>query len=137
MKCQFCPQKEDLIPLQELLGEPPHSHDFDKDGKLFKICPNCFSCDNDTLRTDRILVLKELARASKYSRRDKKTVLFLICNKKELSHEERKILVSDTMKEIKDTSDKLCVAKISEIFDLKKSRIEMLFYNIKVYRKVK
>ncbi len=57
IRCAFCEEKTELQSIKDLLGEV-HTYDYDKDGKLFKICPSCLTVDSLSLRGTRE-VLKE------------------------------------------------------------------------------
>ena len=137
MECVFCSERPMLLSIPDLTGEPIHSHDFDKDGKPFYVCPNCFTCDNSGLRAERYTIKYVIEDTSKYSRRDKQVLVRRLCtiHSKNISNKNK--AVSEVMKEIKDKTDKSCIEFISEYFGETSRRIEVLFYNIKMYRKYK
>ena len=135
MDCQFCEEKPELISIVELTGELPHTFDFDKDGKLFKVCPSCLTVDNIGLRIERDLVKK--AETHTYSHKDKEVIVYIICNLKKLKGEERKTTVASVMKQIQHESDERVVSYLSSFFNFYESKVEILFHNVKIYRKEK
>ncbi len=134
MYCDFCPDKPKLSPLIEVTGEQPHSHDFDTDGKVFRICPTCLTVDTISLREERLLIKIRKQTNSSYSRRDKKVAVFHICKLLGLKDENRKITISKIMKVIKPLSDSECFERISKELKISPIKVELLFYNVKRYR---
>lgn len=137
MQCVFCSERPMLLSISDLTGEPIHSHDFDNEGKPYYVCPECFSCDNSGLREDRKLIKFENERTNKYSRRDKQILIRMLCDKHEEDMSNKNKAVAEVMREIKGSTDKSCIAYISEYFGETAYKIEVLFYNIRIYRKIR
>jgi len=137
MHCESCEEKPKLVNIAEITGESPHTYDFDEEGKLFKICPNCFTADSLSLKGTRELSKSILENQSGYSRRDKKAVCTIICNTRRLYGEERKIRMSTIINSVKFATDRDSEKKLAKFFDVKLVKIQMLFYNVKVYRMLK
>ena len=137
MNCEYCNDKPELVTIDELTGELPKTHDFDKDGKLFKVCPNCFSCDNIGFREERLIKLRELLSKNQISYRDKCLVLKICCDKNNIKLEQKRITVSKVMSTLKNKSDNQIVRIISEYFNLESVKVSMLFQNVKFLRLLK
>jgi hypothetical protein len=135
MECNFCDEKPKLLTIIEFTKGRPHSYDFDQDGKQFKICPNCLSCDNAGLRAEREHTLTLLKLKNQFSGRDKQKVIQILCDRKEMKWEEKKLTVSSLLKQLKDVSDRKCKEILSLAFGVEIVRVDILFYNIKVYRR--
>jgi len=136
MNCQFCEQKPKLVTIPELTGEQLHSHDFDTDGKTFKICPNCFSCDNIGLRGERELTRNIILSHNQYSRRDKKLAVRILCRKVGLRGDERLIATAEATNLTIGKTDSESVEVLSSYFNQQQKRVSNLLYNAKVYRKL-
>lgn len=134
MHCEFCSSKAELKTIKTVTGEPLHTFDWDKDGRAFKICPDCFTVDTITLKDGRELIKQEIVNNSLYSGRDKKSVLQQLCKKQSIEGEERKLTIANSMKEIKGVSDIKCIEIISGVFSMSTSVVEVLFHNVKRYR---
>ena len=137
MDCEHCDEKPRLVSILELTGEAIFGHDFDKDGQPFYVCPICFTCDNLGLREDRLLKKFENERVSKFSRRDKQILIRMLCDRHAEDMSNKNKAVAEVMKEIKGITDKSCIAYISEYFGESCSKVEILFYNIRIYRKIR
>lgn len=142
MNCEFCLKDDkveiELINIYELMGESsyPSTSEYDADGKLMRVCPRCFTCDSFNLRGARELLKNILENQPGYSRRDKKAVAVIICNSRHLTRKERSMQMSTIINEVKWLTDKEAEKKLSEFFDIKLSKIQTLFYNIKIYRMI-
>ena len=134
MFCDFCIDRPKLSNLFEVTGEQPHSHDFDYDGSIFRICPDCLTVDTLSLREDRILINERKKYNSLYSGRDKKAVVYRLCQLLKIEGEKRKITIKNIMDDIRPLSDTECFEKISGELNISSIKVEILFYNVKRYR---
>lgn len=140
MKCEFCRKTDsvevELRQIHELIGDRlyPHTYSYDVEGKLLKICPRCFTVDNQTLRGTRELLKNILENEPGYSRRDKKAVATIICNARDLNGEERKTTMSTIINDVKFVTDRESEQRLAKFFDVTLSKIQTLFYNVKIYR---
>jgi len=132
MRCQFCSDHPDLVSLPELLHRDVN--DFDRDGHQFLVCPRCLSCDNTNLRDERQLTKNEQLYHSHYSRRDKRQVIFALCNSNGLHDEERRVTASDAFRCVKREPDVSTFEILADFFSYEVEKIETFFYNVKTYR---
>jgi len=126
--------KPKLLTIKEFTGDEPHTHDFDIDGKLFKVCPNCFTCDNIGIREVRLVDLNIKLLSNSYSRRDKKKAVHILCTKNGLVGEDKKIEVSNIMNSLKKNTDEQTINFLSERFNIQPKKIDILLYNVKIHR---
>jgi len=122
--------------ISELLDRPTNSNDYGKDGSLYKVCPYCYSVDNASLREDRHLVKSEQKLHSIFSRRDKKRVIHSLCTHLGLDGEQRHILASESFKKIKKEPDVSTIFILATFFEMEQKKIEIMFHNIKLYRRM-
>ena len=136
MKCDWCKGGVELQSFEKVLGRLPTTVDFDNDGKVYKICPNCFSVDTISTITERELQRKIVENCNCFSRRDKKIVVQKLVDKQN-KKEDRKFLIATLVNTVKSQTDEQCLETLSNFFKLSKEYIQMLFYNVKIYRTYK
>lgn len=129
MKCTHCEEHCNLMRIKD-----PHSYDYDSDGIQFLICPHCLTVETRSTRDNKFNKKNTIKNGNQFSNRLRKRILFQLCNhyKDFESDEQRKIFIRNIMSIVKNTSDGDCIKLLSNVFELKDTKIINFFYTHKL-----
>ena len=130
MLCSFCAklgQSVELLNIMELTKHPSHGFDFDKDGKPFYVCPQCFTADNRNLYDEREMIRNIIQNESLISNRQIKHCIQQLAFRNGFESEEaRKKAIAEINNKSRLLSDDSKIQFIAEAFDIPKLRVETM-----------
>ena len=131
MKCDTC--KIEMLTIKELTDELPHTYDYDRDGFMFKVCPQCLECHTFSTKDTQFLQRMQLLNLNVLSTRDKKFIIHKLAHRESNNGNNGK-KISETFRACKDKTDKEVIEIIAKSFNISSIKITQMFYSVKIKR---